>query len=202
MLIVNGDTLCPIDLQPMLDDHARSGAEVTLALMPNPLPDHYNGIVLDSRRRVTSVIPKGRATRDTWHFVGVQVVNTGVFSGLADGVPAETMAGVYLQMIAEQPGSIRGWPIDVPFIDVDAARLPPRGARSSSAGRDARAAERFVVVGTPEFPPTPVRTASWPDPSRCRPDFAPPDRCHSIGGPPARRKSARHRTRRRLSAVV
>jgi mannose-1-phosphate guanylyltransferase len=122
VLIVNGDTLCRIELRPMLEFHVQSGAQVTLALMPNPAPDHYNGIVLDEQKRVCGVIPKGQATRDTWHFVGVQIADAHVFARLADGVPAETVAGIYLDMIAEQPGAVRGWPIDVPFMDVGTPR--------------------------------------------------------------------------------
>lgn len=122
VLIVNGDTLCRIALGPMLEFHERTGAAVTVAVMPNPAPDRYNGIVLDEQQRVSGVIPKGRATRDTWHFVGVQIVNAGVFSRLADGVPAESIAGIYLDMIAEQLGSVRAWPIDVPFVDVGTPR--------------------------------------------------------------------------------
>src|SRR5262245_38631355 len=35
-LVVNGDTLCEIDLAPMIETHERSGALATLALVSNP----------------------------------------------------------------------------------------------------------------------------------------------------------------------
>lgn len=132
-VIVNGDTLCRVDLAAMLRAHEGSGADVTLAVMPNPSPDHYNGLVIDEDRCVSGVIPKGRATAETWHFVGVQIVEAGVFSRLADGVPAETMAGIYLDMIGKHIGSVRGWPIAVPFIDVGTPRDYLRVALSHTA---------------------------------------------------------------------
>jgi NDP-sugar pyrophosphorylase family protein len=120
-LILNGDTLIDVDLQAMLDEHRASGADVTMALVPNPAPDHYNGVVVDDERVVTGFRPRGQA-EGTWHFVGIQVAHARVFSALRDGEPRETVADIYRQMIREQPGRIRGFLLDVPFIDVGTPR--------------------------------------------------------------------------------
>src|SRR5215831_8681674 len=40
VLIVNGDTICPIDLAPMLEAHMSTRASVTMAVVLNPAPDH------------------------------------------------------------------------------------------------------------------------------------------------------------------
>ena len=61
-LIVNGDTLCDIALAPMLAAHRATGADVTMAVVPNPAPDHYNGIVLDDDDRVTGSFRRGAQT--------------------------------------------------------------------------------------------------------------------------------------------
>jgi NDP-sugar pyrophosphorylase family protein len=117
ILIVNGDTLCDLPLAPMLEAHAGSSADVTMALVPNPAPDQYNGVRLDDEHRVTGFVPAGRA-QGTWHFIGIQIVRKSVFAPLADGVPAETVAGIYRGRLASQPGSLRGWPVSLPFVDV------------------------------------------------------------------------------------
>jgi NDP-sugar pyrophosphorylase family protein len=146
-LIVNGDTLCDMDLGPMLDEHAASGADVTMAVVPNPDPDHYNGIAADAERRVIGFVPRGRSS-GTWHYVGVQVARASVFAALPDGVGAETVAGIYPAMAAAKPGSIRVWPTDATFVDVGtprdylaaaltrgtAATRGVPGARTASAG--------------------------------------------------------------------
>jgi mannose-1-phosphate guanylyltransferase len=122
VLIVNGDTLCRIDLAAMLASHQRTGAEATLAIVPNPSPSHYNGIVCDAEDRLLSIVPKGRATAGTWHFVGVQIVNTEIFAALPDDVASETTGELYPKMMAERPGSLRGWKVDAPFVDVGTPR--------------------------------------------------------------------------------
>ena len=126
--IVNGDTLCDFSLAEMLDAHRSSGADVTLALVPNPAPDHYNGIVLDDDGRVTGWLPKGRA-HGSWHFIGVQVARASVFAGLADGVPAESVTGIY-QALLSQPGRLRGFRPSTAFLDVGTPRDYLRAALS------------------------------------------------------------------------
>ena len=72
-LIVNGDTLCTFDVAPMVRAHIESGADVTMAVVPNPDPSHYNGLTIDADRVVTGFVPRGQADGG-WHFIGIQVV--------------------------------------------------------------------------------------------------------------------------------
>lgn len=116
-LIVNGDTLTDLPLRPLIEAHRASGAQVTLAVVANIRPDHYNGLRADAEHRVTGFAKKGYAEH-TWHFVGVQVVNPSVFDRLAPGTPAETVAGLYRELVLDAPGSVRVWPVDAPFLDV------------------------------------------------------------------------------------
>jgi mannose-1-phosphate guanylyltransferase len=116
-LVVNGDTLCDVPLGPLLDAHRRTGAAATMTLIPNPAPDRYNGVVLDDADRVRRFVPRGQAD-GTWHFVGVQVVERRLFAPLPDGVPSETVAGLYRDLVDRQPGEVRGWRADATFFDV------------------------------------------------------------------------------------
>ena len=51
-VLVNGDTLTDVDLPAMLDAAPRArGALVTMALIPNPRPDKYGGVLLDAEAR-------------------------------------------------------------------------------------------------------------------------------------------------------
>jgi NDP-sugar pyrophosphorylase family protein len=120
VLIVNGDTICRIDLAPMLEAHMRTRAAVTMAVVPNPAPDHYKGIVLDRDSTISAFVPAG--SRDTWHFVGVQLVNRDVLLQLADGVKAETTSELYPQLLTKGSRDLRGWRVDRPFTDVGTPR--------------------------------------------------------------------------------
>jgi mannose-1-phosphate guanylyltransferase len=119
--LVNGDTLCTFPLGPMLAAHEHSSADVTLAVVPNPAPRRYNGIWAGHDGVVRGFAPKGTAA-GTWHFVGVQVTSASVFGSLPDGVPAETMSGLYRGFVATQPGRVCVYPVTAPFLDVGTPR--------------------------------------------------------------------------------
>lgn len=116
-LIVNGDTLTDVPLEPLLAAHRRTNAAVTLAVIPNPSPRHYNGLEV-TEGWVTGARPRGTEAEGTWHFIGIQVVNASVFAALADNEPAETVHGVYRAIMGHGAGHIRAEPVDTPFLDV------------------------------------------------------------------------------------
>jgi NDP-sugar pyrophosphorylase family protein len=116
-LIVNGDTLVEFGLAPMIERHRESSADVTVAVIPNPRPDHYHGLQLDAEDRVTGFVLRGSG-RPSWHFVGVQIARASVFAGLADNVPAETVTGIYRDIVATRLGALRGYRVETPFLDV------------------------------------------------------------------------------------
>ncbi len=121
ILIVNGDTLADVDLAAMLDAHRQSGADVTMALVPNPAPEHYNGVAIDEDGRVIGFVPRGQAA-GTWHFIGVQIAAASVFANLCDGEPVETVSGIYRDLIVSRPGAIRAWRATGAVLDVGTPR--------------------------------------------------------------------------------
>jgi mannose-1-phosphate guanylyltransferase len=140
-LIVNGDTLCDFDVAPMVAAHERTGAAVTMAVVPNADPAHYNGVVVDEHGIVTGFAPRGRAD-GTFHFIGVQVAEARLFRSLADGVPAETVAGLYRDLVVSQPGQVRAWQPTTSFLDVGTPRDYLNACR---AAEPAAGATRSVV---------------------------------------------------------
>lgn len=117
-LIVNGDTLTDLDLPDLTDAHQRSGAAVTMALVPNEAPDRYGGVRLDAEGRVTGFARKGAAAVGSCHFVGVQVASAGAFHGVAPGTAANSVGEIYDRLIAERPGSVRGHVVRAGFWDI------------------------------------------------------------------------------------
>jgi NDP-sugar pyrophosphorylase family protein len=114
-VLVNGDTLTNVDLAAMIDQHRRSGADVTMALIPNPRPDKYGSVVLDDGHAVTAFTRRGA---EGFHFIGPQVIEAEVFRPLADGVPAETVLGLYPQLMARRRGSVMGFVSNATFHDI------------------------------------------------------------------------------------
>ena len=80
-LIVNGDTLTDLDLRAVVEDHQRSGALVTMAVVPNTEPDKYGGVVVADDGSVTGFVRRG-SREPSCHFVGVQVAEPEAFASV------------------------------------------------------------------------------------------------------------------------
>jgi mannose-1-phosphate guanylyltransferase len=120
-LIVNGDTLTNVDLGGLVEAHHRSGALVTMAVIPNTEPAKYGGVVADDRGGVTGFTKAG-STVQSFHFIGVQVVEGAAFASLPDNIPAESVRDLYPRLIAARPGSIRAFITDAEFFDIGTPR--------------------------------------------------------------------------------
>jgi mannose-1-phosphate guanylyltransferase len=116
-LVVNGDTLTNVDLDAVLDAHTNSGARVTMALIPNPSPEKYGGVTLSQDGFVTGFTRPG-AVRDSYHFIGVQVAEAGVFAELPNDVPHESVGALYPEMIQNNPRAIAAFVSDATFRDI------------------------------------------------------------------------------------
>ena len=116
-LIVNGDTLTDVDLDAVLDAHTQSGARVTMALIRNPLPEKYGGVTLSEDGFVTGFTRRG-VVRDSYHFIGVQVADAGVFAELPDGMPHESVGALYPAMMRADPRAIGAFVSAATFRDI------------------------------------------------------------------------------------
>jgi mannose-1-phosphate guanylyltransferase len=103
--LINGDTLSDVNLDTMASWHQASGALVTMAVIPNPDPHRYGGVLVTESGHVTGFTVPGSAG-PSWHFVGVQLAERAAFESLADGKPAESVGALYPHLIAERPGSV------------------------------------------------------------------------------------------------
>jgi len=119
--IVNGDTLTDLEMAGLARAHAASGAMVTLALVPNVRPDRYGGVRIDDDGVVVGFPRRGRAAVGSHHFIGVQMAHATAFRALPAGVRADSIGGLYDRMLAERPGSIRGYVCEASFFDVGTA---------------------------------------------------------------------------------
>lgn len=117
-VVVNGDTLTDLNLGALLEAHRTSGALVTMALVPNREPGKYGGVLLDRNGSVTGFVPRGPAAAGSHHFIGVQVARAVVFRGVPAGEPASSVGGLYDDLIAARPGTIRGFVSEAAFWDI------------------------------------------------------------------------------------
>ena len=115
-LMVNGDTLTSLSLRDLAATHQDAGALVTLALIENPRPETYGGVAVEDGW-ITGFARPG-ATRQSYHFIGVQAARASAFARLEDGVPAESVMGLYPQLIRENARALRGYVVEAAFKDI------------------------------------------------------------------------------------
>ncbi len=115
--IINGDTLTSVDLGGLAANHRETGALVTIAVMPNVWPERYGGIIVDSTGRFHSVVPAGSRVR-SYHVVGVQMAHPSAFARLPLNQPAESIGGLYKELVKDDPGHVRAFLCEAEFWDV------------------------------------------------------------------------------------
>ena len=126
-LIVNGDTLTDVDIWSLIARHRESRAVVTMALIPNPRPAHYGGVLVSPDGWVTG-FTRARSSSATggepgsFHFIGVQVASRRTFGMLEDGVPAESVNALYPRLMADNPQSIAAYVSSASFLDIGTPR--------------------------------------------------------------------------------
>jgi len=118
-LIVNGDTLTNADIPALVADHRRSGALVTLAVIPSPDQGKYGGLVAAADGAMTGFTTPGSA-QASWHFVGLQVAESDAFASVESGSPCESVKALYPALIAARPGSVRVHVCAAEFFDIGA----------------------------------------------------------------------------------
>lgn len=115
-LIVNGDTLTNVDLAALDEAHVRSGARVTMALIANPAPEKYGGVLANGG--YVRGFTRAGSGEESFHFVGVQVAEARAFGDLEDGVPSESVNWLYPRLLANDPHSIAAFVSEATFRDI------------------------------------------------------------------------------------
>jgi NDP-sugar pyrophosphorylase family protein len=116
-LLVNGDTLTNVNLRALWDEHRDSGALVTMALVANPDPQKYGGVLVDDDGWVLGFCKPGHK-ETSYHFIGPQVAAHEVFLRAPADQLAESVWGIYQPLIVERPRSIRAFISEASFLDI------------------------------------------------------------------------------------
>ena len=99
-LLINGDTLFNFDVGRLVQRHRASGAQATLALLPNPDPRLYGPVVTDASGRVLSIAGRPRRARGTRSlFTGVHVLDPVLLDRLPAGA-SDSVLDLYVPMLA------------------------------------------------------------------------------------------------------
>ena len=114
--VVNSDTVCDVDLRGLLEAHIARNARVTLAVIPNPAPQRYGGVLTDADGWVRGFARAGDP-RTPAHFVGIQIADASVFATLSDGEPVASIGGLYDTLLT-RPGQVAAHHVAGRFHDI------------------------------------------------------------------------------------
>ncbi|HEX2445950.1 MAG TPA: NDP-sugar synthase [Vicinamibacterales bacterium] len=114
--IINGDTLTDVSLDAVRDAHEAAGALVTMALIPNPRPQQYGGVIV--RDGFVRGFTRPGSAEPSFHFIGVQLTQAEVFAGVPDDRPSESVLSLYPTLMNERPNAVAAFVCDAAFDDV------------------------------------------------------------------------------------
>lgn len=145
-LIINGDTLTDVPLAAITESHQRSRALVTMALIPNPRPEYYGGVVVRD-----DIVCGFTNTGPNFHFVGVQVVEASVFAEVPEDRPSSSVGALYPSLMKMRPDAIRAFVCEASFDDIgtpsDYLATSLRAAAQEHAAQRLRGADCTVHPG-------------------------------------------------------
>jgi NDP-sugar pyrophosphorylase family protein len=102
VLVLNGDSVLKLDLEPLLERHLNGDDLVTLALLPHLDPTAWSRVKLDRYGNVTQILPRGAPAPGEVPFLypGVMLVARSLLHTLAVS-PAETMERLWQPAMAK-----------------------------------------------------------------------------------------------------
>lgn len=100
-VVLNGDVLFPVELEPLLAAHRRSKAAATMVLLPMPAGEAFNAVEVDASGAVRRIAGRGPGgpRLSSWHFSGVHVLSPRVFDFMAPAGAEDINRDVYLRML-------------------------------------------------------------------------------------------------------
>jgi NDP-sugar pyrophosphorylase family protein len=116
-IIVNGDTLTDVDLAALVAEHRRSGALITMAVVPAMEGSRYGGVRAEADGTVTGFTKRG-SVEPSFHFVGVQAVEARAFESVSPGAYAESVSELYPRLIGARRGAVHVHRCSGEFLDI------------------------------------------------------------------------------------
>ncbi len=135
VLVLNGDSTCPFDLDLLMERHLRSKALATLWLVPVEDCSRYGSVEVDADGRVTAFREKTPSPRPGLISAGVYLLERSALEGIPPHRPVSLETEVFPSLVGTglYASTGRG-----PFLDI--------GTPESYA-----AAARFLAANAPDF---------------------------------------------------
>ena len=116
MLVLNGDSICPVDLRAMLECHLGAGAGLSLAAADAPSTADYGRLSIDADGRVSAFDEKAPDAGGGLVNAGVYLVGRTLFSQSAPQRRFSLETDLFPALARD--GHVRAWTHEGPFVDI------------------------------------------------------------------------------------
>jgi NDP-sugar pyrophosphorylase family protein len=116
MLVLNGDSICPVDVRAMLDRHLAVGAGLTMAAAEAPSTADYGRLRVEPDGRVSAFDEKAPDAGGGLVNAGVYLVARSLFSKSAPSGRFSLETDLFPVLARE--GRVHAWTHEGPFVDI------------------------------------------------------------------------------------
>lgn len=114
VLVMNGDSFCPVDLPRLLSWHGERKSLATMVVVEVPDTGRYGAVELDDRGEIVAFREKGGSGRGVVN-AGIYLLSRFVVDRLPDTTPLSLEQEVFPHLIGR---GLHGYPVPGPFVDI------------------------------------------------------------------------------------
>jgi mannose-1-phosphate guanylyltransferase len=118
-LVLNGDMICDIQLQSLFEQHQRSQALITLAIMKGENWSHYSALKFDDAE-IPRMLPSAGHEGQRYHYTGVQILSPEIYEQIPSDRKTDIFTDIY-PALAES-GKIAGFVYDGIWMEMGSLR--------------------------------------------------------------------------------
>ena len=126
VLVLNGDSFCPVDYPAMLTFHREQQARATLAVAPMERAEEYGGVIVADEGHVVAFEEKRRSSGQRHVNAGIYLFRKGVVEALSDQVPLSLERQVFPGLVGN---GLFAFKVQGPLLDIG---TPERYARAQA----------------------------------------------------------------------
>jgi D-glycero-alpha-D-manno-heptose 1-phosphate guanylyltransferase len=115
VLVMNGDSFCPVNLQAFLDWHHARNAKATFLLTEVPDPSRYGQVDLSADQRISKFVEKGTNGNPGWISAGIYLIQRRLLSTIPEEHPVSLEKDMFPNWMKQ---GIYGYRVHEKFIDI------------------------------------------------------------------------------------
>ena len=114
-IVMNGDSICPLDVAALLDFHVRHRSNATIAVAAAPERNDVGNVVINEDGRIVAFAEKAQAAGERFVNAGIYVVDESMIRDIPETVPCSLERDVFPALV---PRGLYGFVSRAPLFDI------------------------------------------------------------------------------------